>query len=74
MIESYDPPKRIPEMVVCLSCDNEFLSWNRVYNRICPKCRNRGGRPKYTDEDQYWDDLEDFSIELDPEYPEFFAD
>jgi len=28
-----------PEMVKCLRCHKQFRSWNKRYNRICPKCK-----------------------------------
>jgi hypothetical protein len=74
MIENYDLPQKKPEMVECLSCEKLFLSWNKAYNRICPQCKNKRSRPQPFEEELYWDDFEDFEIELDPEYPEFFAD
>jgi predicted amidophosphoribosyltransferase len=28
------------EPSICLGCDQEFQSWDRRENRVCPRCRN----------------------------------
>ena len=35
------PPKRNPYAgpTTCLRCDQQFWSWDRRQNRLCPRCR-----------------------------------
>lgn len=36
------PPKHSPYagLIPCLRCDQEFRSWDRRQNRLCPRCRD----------------------------------
>jgi hypothetical protein len=36
----------------CLRCDQEFQSWDRRQNRVCPHCRNELAQEP-SDEPQY---------------------
>lgn len=74
IITDFVIPTFKPEEVKCLGpCEKTFVSWNKKYNRICPECKRNQYEEEQTIE-QYWDNMEDLEIDLDPAYWDFCND
>lgn len=69
--EALGLPKLKPGIVICLSCDEKFWSWDRANNRICPECKRK--RLGEYDEDLS-PDAPDREIEIDPDYWSYSTD